>query len=483
MKRILSFNEYSLSLALSESELENYFYVIEGLNENVNEGVIDRLKTIAKKGVLTATVLSTLMGNPTFAKEYKGLDADQKSRIENMITSSGEDKESEKSKYLNVGGNFGSGEYMLSDKQKTDIKKQLKDLLDQAKRDGTDFVLTVEASESKVPNKDLKTKEYLKEGELSKRRANSVQQVIKDFVASEGKNYTSMFVINPVNTDVIKNSEKAEWNKSEVSKLSKEELLKMVNSEKYTKHQFVRIFVERGSGDKKTPCNLKLSEEGSEAPAEVNYISLDVVPVLDVKNMYGSGGVVLNPGEIPDRVVLLADYKADPKTTALDTSKVIADSGYKAGFEHRKHTNWKYIPAHVLKLTELRMTNSSATMDTEFFKAKIVTKGKDFNTFDELVKLMLKNQNYDYVHDSAARTGEIGGGGSSTGPLVKLKNMFNKGQKEFMFYEVEGGSEKNPNSSIVDYVLDGSYKTITVVVYSPLGKTQYKLEGVCGIKN
>ena len=61
--------------------------------------------------------------------------------------------------------------------------------------------------------------------------------------------------------------------------------------------------------------------------------------------------------------------------------------------------------------------------------------------------------------------------------------MFNKGQKEFMLYEVEGGSEKNPNSSIVDYVLDGSYKTITVVVYSPLGKTQYKLEGVCGIKN
>lgn len=478
MKRILSFNEYNLTLHLTESELENYYYVIDGLNENVNEGVIDRLKDIAKKGVLTATILSSLMGNPTFAKEYKNLSADQKAQIENMISTKGDD-----GKYLNVGGNFGSGEYILSAKQKEDIKQQLRDLLSQAEKDGSNFILTVEASESKVPNKDLKTKEYLKEGELSKRRAESVQNVIKEFVSKEGSRYTSMFIINPVNTNVVKDSEKAAWNKEEVSKMSKEEVLKLVNSEKYTKDQFVRISFKRSGGDKKTPCNLSLKEEGMEAPAEVNYISLEKIPVLNVENMYGSGGVVLDPGEIPDRVVLLADYNTNPKTTALDTSKVIADSGYKASFEHRKHTNWKYIPAHVLKLTKLRMANSSATADTEFFKAKIVTKGKDFNTFDELVKLMLKNRDYDYEKDSAARTGEIGGGGSTTGPLAELKRMFNKGQKEFMMYEVEGGSEKNPNVSIVDYTLTGSYKTITVVVYSPLGKTQYKLEGVCGVKN
>jgi len=478
MKLILSYEEYNLTKHLSESELADYLYVLGSLNENVNEGVLDRLKDIAKKGVLTATVLSSLMGNPSFAKEYKSLSGEEKTKIENMVTDPGDS-----GKYLNVGGNFGSGEYILSTKQKESIKQQLRELLDQAKKDGNDFILTVEASESKVPNKDLKTKEYLKEGELSRRRAESVQNVIKEFVKEEGSRYSSMFIINPVNTNVVKDSVKSAWNKEEVSKLSKEEVLKLVNSEKYTKDQFVKIAVKRSSSSKKTPCNLKLETKGEEAGSEVNYISLDELPVLSVSDMYGSGGVVLNPGEIPDRVILLADNTENLKKNPFDPGKVIGDSGYKASFEHRTHTHWKYIPAHILKLTKLRTLKSSATADTKFFKAIIKTKGKDFNSFDELVKLMLKDKDYDYNHDNDARRGEIGGAGSKSGPLAELKILFDNGQKDFMFYEVEGGSPENPNNSLVEYKLDGTYKNITVVVYSPLGKTQYSLTGVCGIGN
>jgi hypothetical protein len=476
MKRILSFNEYSLSLTLTESELENYFYIIESLNENVNEGLVDRLKEVVSKGVLTTAMFSMLMSNPSFAKEYNSLPQSEKTAIENTVSKNGKGIQ-----YLNVGDNFGSGEYNLSNKQKLDIKAQLKDLLDKAEKSKTYFILTVESSESNVPNKDISTKKYLDKGEISKRRAAAVQEILREFVKENEKTYSSLFVINPVNTNPVEDSEKAGWDKKAVAKMTKSEVLALVNNEKYTKHQFVRIAVERGEESAQTPCNMDKEVEGEEAKADVNYISLRTLPVFPVKNSYGSGGVILNSGEIPDRIVLVADNENDPKKNPLEVGKVIGDSGYKASWEHRTLTDWKYIPAHILKLTKLRNEKSSATMDTKFFKAIIKKKGVDFTTFESLVELMLKNKSYDYKNKRGSD--EVGSLSTGKGPLQELKNMYDNGQEEFMFYEVNGGSEQSPNNSVLEYTLDGSYSSITVIVYSPLGRTHYKMYGLCGVNN
>ena len=251
-------------------------------------------------------------------------------------------------------------------------------------------------------------------------------------------------------------------------------------------HQFVRIALAKDELTK-SPCQIVAKGDGEQAFENVNYVSnKERLPVL---NQYGSGTLILDSGEIPDRVVLVADDNFNPEKAELNPDNVIADSGYKSGFEHRTHKHWLYIPAHVLKLTKLMNENASAVKETKFFKHKTLKEGADFKsfasggTFKELVNLLLKDKDYDYdnISDKDARNDEIGGAGSKTGPLAQLKRMFEKGQKVFMIYEVGKGSQASPDVANVPYLLQGQYKTITVVVYSPLGLTRYSLQAACGV--
>jgi len=474
MKLILSYNEYNLTRNLSESELSDYLYV----TENLEEGIVDRLVDIAKKGTITAALAASLVGNPAYSNAIEKLPEPQKAKIENIIAGKTDVI------YIYVGDNFSSGEYRISEKQKASIIAQLQDMLVKAKEKGKNFNITVESSESNVPNRDIKTKQSLNSGELAEKRGAVIQDLLIEFLNNE-KDYPS-FALQPVDTNPIKSSDKAPWDKEAASKLSHENLVKLVNDPKYTVHQFVRIALSKNVKGS-TPCNIVKVNEGEQGTAEKNYVSFNTM--IPVVNQYGSGSLILDSGEIPDRVVLVADDNFNPEKAELNPDKVIADSGYKSSFEHRTHKHWLYIPAHVLKLTQLMNEKASAVKETKFFKNKLLREGTDFKsfsnggTFKELVQLLLKDKDYDYddIKDKDARNDEIGGAGSKIGPLAQIKRMFEKGQKEFMIYEVGTGSKASPDVSDIPYLLQGQYKQITAVVYSPLGLTMYKLYAACGV--
>ena len=49
-------------------EIKTINYILSVNEGLINEGLIDRLKKMATKGLLTATVMASLMSNPTFEK-------------------------------------------------------------------------------------------------------------------------------------------------------------------------------------------------------------------------------------------------------------------------------------------------------------------------------------------------------------------------------------------------------------------------------
>jgi acyl CoA:acetate/3-ketoacid CoA transferase alpha subunit len=56
-------------------------------------------------------------------------------------------------------------------------------------------------------------------------------------------------------------------------------------------------------------------------------------------------------------------------------------------------------------------------------------------------------------------------------PMVELEAMFKSGQRDFVFYENKKGG--------VRYDLKGDVKEIRTLVYSVIGKTQFKLNINC----
>ena len=74
MRYLKRYNEITLLKNLTKEELECYNYIIGDttLNESLSS-MLDRLKTIGRKTALTATLLTTLMSNPSFSREYNKL--------------------------------------------------------------------------------------------------------------------------------------------------------------------------------------------------------------------------------------------------------------------------------------------------------------------------------------------------------------------------------------------------------------------------
>ena len=66
-------------------EIKTINYILSVNEGLINEGLIDRLKKMATKGLLTATVMASLMSNPTFANEFKSLPGSEKASIENLV--------------------------------------------------------------------------------------------------------------------------------------------------------------------------------------------------------------------------------------------------------------------------------------------------------------------------------------------------------------------------------------------------------------
>lgn len=420
------------------SEIKTINYILS-VNENnqLNEGLIDRLKKSAQKGLLTATVMASLMSNPTFAKEYKSLDSNTKGKIENLIKK--DDVKTEKSDSLSVDltNSFSSGKYKLNDEEKADMIKKLKGIEDYIKKNGSSsFNLTIVSSESKVDMINPDTNKPMAKLELAKLRGKTTYDAVKDYLGTLGV----MFKVNHV-----EKQGDAEYDKSEVNTMGRDNA---VNQEKYKKDQFVRIIISKA--DFISACSLSDSQSGITSGPEVDY---KVDKEYDISKQLGDLELELSPGGVPDRAQLFID------------GQLVSDTGYFAvGVTSGDKTavNYNYIPKYIYELTTIRNKKGSlAVDDTKFTNLEVI----HFNTYEDLVKHLLVDPNY-----------KIQGGAETGDYMSKLKSIFNSVKGNFVFY-------KKLNSNDIPKLkvkLNGKQGKMMVRIYSPLGQTKYKWSGQCG---
>lgn len=369
MRYLSKYNEF-----LESSEEQKIINDILSTNESlINEGMIDKLKEYARKGVLTATILAGLMSNPTFAKEYKSLPSEEKQKIENSI------KNVESNGIFDLSKTFKSGVWKLDEQSKKDLNEVLDRLIDHInsfKNTNISFNITIIARESTLKNYDAETKKPLDVGKLAELRAKEVESYTLKYL----KNYN----VIPMSINIDASVEEGK---------------------DYENHQYVKIKIDPSLLQKDDFCNFNLKVSKDKV---VNNIALDTI--FDVKDKLGSGYVTMDTGSIPDRVVVYGD------------NKLIGDSGYFAtGLNNWFGDKWEYTPANILALTKLRRSKSNAAPVANLDIRK-------FDNFDDLIKEMSKSKtvistksNYPEDIDDA---------------IIELKKMFNAGVREFVFYKI-----------------------------------------------
>jgi len=447
MKHIKGFREHmntrsfvyeNISSTLSTSEQESFLYILgsseeadnESINEAVSGGIIARLKNIAKKGALTAALLTSLMSAPAFANEYNTLSPGEKTEVQQMVSIDSTAKKTvsaENSVIINIGSSFKSGEYKIANVKDSALMLELSKLNEYINKSSEqNFKITITASESQVPNKDAVTGDRLEVGALSKMRAESAEALVQNYINSLGINAGVVIV-----KDTKVGNEK--WNNDDA------------HSDKYTKDQYVNIKIEVNQCPL---CNFEREYQGNVAGADSDYVGY--VKEFDTKGMAGKGSVNVTTGTIADRVVLLGD------------GEIIGDSGYVADAAHQ-YKEWVYVPSYVSGLSKVLIETPNA-------KAIAGIDSVHVNSFEELMAILLKPEfnNPSKYNPSKDHQKEISGG------LKELKSMYDAGQRDFILYK-----EGKVN---IKYDLQKKYSEVKVVVYSPIGKTGFKMNISCSGK-
>jgi hypothetical protein len=447
-----------------ETKILNY---ILSVNENnqINEGLVDRIKEVAEKGllkvntikdllakgVLTAGVITTLLSSsPAFAKEYNKLDSSDKNKTEKFVKV---DKTDSGDTTTNFGGpgappntlivdfssNFRSGEYKLneSDLQKMSDKLQkIKDFVSNSK--SKTFKLIINSSESRVPSgyADL---------ELATLRGEEALKVIQDY------NTGGIFKksLNPTRGET-------KWDPIEAKKIG---MKKAVNLPKYTKEQSVSIEIIAMDFD--TPCNWTAASPGGKVlNSSTDY---SITTDFDVTDQVGGGEIILSPGGIPDRVQVLID------------GQVVGDSGYfvdNTTSQDLNKSNFNYIPRYVVELTKVAHEKGMYAAKDSSAK-KLIT--QTFTSFEELVNFML-------TPDAKKKGYDAFTAGQDTGNYMKiLKDMWGKpgfrGYRTFTFYDTNPYTTGTPVK--VKFKLNGNNRLVQIKIFSPVGKTDYSCIGDC----
>lgn len=432
MKYIRTYESYTNSLDNQELRYINYI-LGTGVNEQLNEGLIDKLKNVGRKGALTAAMLTTLLSNPTFAKEYNALDKNQKDSIEQMVTTN---KGNEDANEVNISSSFQSGRYEISKEQRKIILDKLEKLVNYANQHKSKkYIVSIIASESLVPNKDYKTGEVLPTLELSKRRAAQIKPIVEEFLKSHNTPNIKLVV------KAIKGDTPWDANKGKDSK-------------EYTKDQYVKVLID--VDQTKTPetiCDIiGDADSGKEGNDKNHYVSY--TKTVDVSNQYGAGNIILKPGGIPDRVIVYAD------------GKIIGDTGFFADQKHFATREFKFIPRCILHLTKLyneSKKNTDIIGSTEMNSLNIVK----VNSLEELMALMVKDTTDNKSAQEWAKNNN-----PDVGPAIReMIGMFNRGQREFVKYDI--GSKK------IAYKLEGNTQDVKIVVISPIPQTQFSISVSC----
>lgn len=173
--------------------------------------------------------------------------------------------------------------------------------------------------------------------------------------------------------------------------------------------------------------------DGTQGKKENNYITTNQI-------VAGDGKLDLNTGQIPDRLV----------TTTKDGS-IVKDLGYVATKVHDAK-EWTYMPTYVAQLTKLYKEGNESVNSSKLVK-------KSFSSFEELVNFMLRDKGFKYQEDKRQ---EVKPG------LQVLKQLFESGQKEFVFYTIQ---QKPTSLNFIDT------QDYSIKVYSPLGQTGYDFIG------
>lgn len=447
-----------------ETKILNY---ILSVNENnqINEGLVDRIREIAEKGqlklntlksliakgALTTGIVATLLSSsPAFAKEYNKLDTSDKSKIEKFVKiDNTHDSNATKSLdgpggpladtlKIDFSSNFGSGEYKLGGKDLQDMTSKLMQIKNFVKKSKSKtFKLVIHSSESQVPSqyKDL---------ELAKLRGQEALRIINEY--NTGGVFKPNFDPKRGNTP---------WDSIEAEKIG---MKKAVNLPKYTKEQFVRIEIFATSFD--TPCNWTATTSGGKIlTSTTDYSSTTTFNVTD---QVGGGEIILSPGGIPDRVQILID------------GKVVGDSGYfvdNMTSTDSARTNFEYIPRYIAELT--KVANEEGMFAAKDSAAKKLTTNT-FTSFDDLVNFML-------TPDAKAKGYDVSKLDTKTNLDTKkyidiLKDMWISGIRTFTFYDTNPLKTGNPVK--VKFKLNGN-RVVKIKIFSPVGKTDYSCSSNC----
>ena len=273
--------------------------------------------------------------------------------------------------------------------------KQLNDFTQQ--NEGALIKVNIIGSESQVPNQ-----QNLKVGDIANARANSV----KNLLANTNAN---------LKLDIKTIIGDTKWDES----LGKDD-------QKYVAEQFVIVEVQAFQ----TSCTVTKSVRNK---GVTNTLSSDV-----------SGKIynVLEPGNIPDRMTLRDE-----------NGKLIADTGFFADGSHKYGASVKLVPQFVLALSKLRQNGDVSMKD---LNPNLVV---HVNNFDELLKLMFNNFNYQIVMKNNST--DIGVA------LNELKQIYENGGDVVIYKVVQN------NKMSIKYDLTDSQGRLDV--YSPLKTTDFTI--------
>ena len=199
---------------------------------------------------------------------------------------------------------------------------------------------------------------------------------------------------------------------------------------KYQKEQFIRVDIVV---DAESVCNFNPNQPGTQGTVQNGYVTFD-------DYISGEGSVTIAPGSIPDRLVIV-DVNGNIKS----------DTGYITTEQSKYASDWKYVPAYVLELTKVKLSKVQALQGSTVKTIQV----KDFQ---DLVS-QLSNK----LHPQMK--------GNEIAPaLQEMEKMIQSGVTEFVIYDNMGNGTVSFNEKSGD---------LKATVFSPVGKTGYKLQGNC----
>lgn len=327
------------------------------------------------------------------------------------------------------GFNFGEYESDIVKNKIVSLKPRVKQFIENSNNEK--FVVNISAGESNVTN----PKGFEVKGSLALARANSVKKYFEEIFSDLIKR--GILKINsPKDVSQIVMG-KTPYDKTKGDNKNPQ-LIKQ-----YRKEQFVKFNIEGiGTVEKvESICNWVESKTAKTGNIMVDFISLDV-------KLQGNGNLTFDTGSIPDRMVVLDKQ-----------GKIKHDTGYVVTEKH-EYKIFKYVPLYVSKLSGLY--NNKAVSGSKILTIKV-------NSIDDLMLQILEPGITKIPNDSELiKMGES----EVYNGIVHLRNLFNKGIREFVIYDTS-------NSSTITIPYKSSNGDYKVIVYSPVGKTGYTLRGEC----